>query len=132
MLAHATRLVSDGRGDDLLRFPAEHRSYPSFVSAATYLDIAKTPPEIGDFFGIRTPNPAVSHVHCPILAWFGTTDDVGTAKELALLKSSIQNQSSGPSRVDTIMIEHADHMYTGEEEQVAQAIASWAASLNLR
>lgn len=69
MLAQATRLVADGRGDDLLRFPAEHRSYPSFVSAATYLDIAKTPPEMGDFFGIRTPNPAVTRVRCPILAW---------------------------------------------------------------
>ncbi len=129
MLAQATRLVADGRGDDLLRFPAKHRPYPSFVSAATFLDLAKTDPELTDFFGVRTPNPAVTRIRCPILAWFGTKGDIGNSKELDLLKSCIQRQSSGPSRVDTVMIEHADHMYHGEEAQVAQTIAKWADTL---
>jgi hypothetical protein len=48
---------------------------------------------------------------------------------LELLKSSIQRQSSGPSRLQTTMIRNADHMYTGEEVQVAQTIASWADTL---
>jgi pimeloyl-ACP methyl ester carboxylesterase len=55
MLAQATRLVADGLGDDLLRFPAQHRSYPSFVSAATFLDIANTPVNRKIFSGSRHP-----------------------------------------------------------------------------
>jgi pimeloyl-ACP methyl ester carboxylesterase len=126
-LAQATRLMADGRGDDLVRDPK--RSFPSFISAATFLDIANTPPEFKDFFGVQTPNPAVTRIYCPLLAFFGTREDVGTEADLKLLKSSIQRQPSGPSRVNTVMIQHADHMYTGEEAQVAQTIAQWADSL---
>ncbi len=127
LLAQATRLVADGRGDDLLRLP--NRSFPSFVSAATHLDIHNTPPELMDFFGVKTPNPGVTRIRCPILGFFGTRGDVGTEADLELLETSTRRQSSGPSRVDTVMIQNADHMYTGEEAQVAQTIAKWADSL---
>lgn len=126
-LAQATRLMADGRGDDLVRDPK--RSFPSFISAATFLDIANTPPEFKDFFGVQTPNPAVTRIRCPILAFFGTKEDVGTEADLELLKTCIRRQSSGPGRVDTVMIPNADHMYTGEEAQVAQTIAKWADTL---
>jgi pimeloyl-ACP methyl ester carboxylesterase len=128
-LAQATRLMAEGRGDDLVRDPK--RSFPSFTSAATFLDIVNTPPEFKDFFGVQTPNPAVTRIRCPLLAWFGTNGDVGTEADLELLKSSIKRQSSGPSRVNTVMIQHADHMYTGEEAQVAETIATWVDSLVL-
>lgn len=123
MLAEATRLVADGRGDDLLRIAG--RSSPSFVSAATYLDTANTPPEVMDFYGIRTKSPAVGRIRCPLLAFFGTRDDVGTAKDLEVIRASIRRQSTGPSRVDAVMIENADHMYHGQEKQVAEVIARW-------
>ena len=45
---------------------------------------------------------------------------------MELLKSCIQRQPSGPPSVDTVMIRGADHMYSGEEEQVARTIATWA------
>jgi len=83
-------------------------------------------PRRRDIFGVRRPNPAVTGIRCPLLAFFGTKGDVGTAKDLDLLKSCIQRQSSGPSRVDTVMIQNADHMDHGEEAQVAQTIAKWA------
>ena len=73
MLEQATRLVAEGHGDDLLRIPG--RRFPSFISAATYLDEARTPQEQNDFFGIQTPNPAVTRIRCPILAFFGTNGD---------------------------------------------------------
>ncbi len=128
-IAQATRMMADGRPDDLVRDPK--RSFPSFISAATMLDIVNSPPELKDFFGTKTEtrNPGVTHVRCPLLAFFGTRGDVGSQADLELLKSSIQRQSSGPSRVDTVMIEMADHMYTGEEAQVAQVIAKWADGL---
>jgi pimeloyl-ACP methyl ester carboxylesterase len=126
-LAQATRLMADGRGDDLVRIPK--RSFPSFISAATFLDMAKTPPEFKDFFGVQTPNPAVTRIRCPMLAFFGTKGDVGTEADLKLLKTWIQRQSSGSSRVDTVMIRNADHMYAGEEKQVAETIGKWADTL---
>jgi pimeloyl-ACP methyl ester carboxylesterase len=129
LLAQATRLVADGKGDDLLRLPG--RSFPSFVSAATFLDIAKTPPELSDFFGLQTQNAGITHIRCPLLAFYGTRGDVGGEAELERIKSSIKRQPSGPSRVDTVMIQRGDHMYTGEEAQVAQAIAEWADRLSI-
>jgi pimeloyl-ACP methyl ester carboxylesterase len=123
--AEATRLVADGRGDDLLRLP--NRPFPSFVSAATFLDDASTPAEYGDFFGEKTPNPAVSRIRCPLLAFFGTREsEIGTETDLELIKTCIQRLPSGPRSVDTVMIGGADHMYAGQEEQVARTIATWA------
>ena len=126
-LAQATRLMAEGQGDALIRDPK--RSFPSYISAATFLDIANCPPEYKDFFGVQTPNPGVTRIRCPILAFFGTHGDVGTAEDLERLKSCISRQSIGPSRVDTAMINHADHMYGGEEPQVAETIARWADTL---
>jgi pimeloyl-ACP methyl ester carboxylesterase len=125
--AEATRLSAEGQGDALVRIPK--RSFPSYISAATFLDIVNSPPEFKDFFGAKTQNPGVTRIRCPLLAFFGTRGDVGTEADLELLKSCIQRQSSGPSRVDTVMIRGADHMYAGEEAQVAQTVAEWADTL---
>lgn len=126
-LAQATRMMADGRGDDLVRDPK--RSFPSFISAATFMDIANAAPEFKDFFGVQTSNPAVTRIRCPLLAFFGTRGDVGDRAELDLLESCIKRQPSGPSRVKTVMVQSADHMYTGQEAQVAQIIAEWADTL---
>ena len=128
-IAQATRMMADGRPDDLVRDPK--RSFPSFISAATMLDIVNTPPEFKDFWGTHpeTKNPGVTRIRCPLLAFYGTNGDVGDAAELELLKSSMHSHSSGPSRVSTVMIQHADHMYIGEEAQVAEIIAKWADTL---
>lgn len=127
LVAQATRLVQDGRGDDLLRLP--NRSFPSFISAATFLDDRNTPPDIGDFFGVNSADAAVTRVQCPILAFFGTREsDVGTEGDLQLIESSIARHRSGPRKVSTVMIQNGDHMYTGEEQQVAKVISDWIVS----
>jgi len=54
---------------------------------------------------------------------------VGNEEDLELLKSSIKRQHTGPSRVNTVIIQGADHMYAGQEDHVAQVIASWADTL---
>ncbi|MEN6534125.1 MAG: alpha/beta fold hydrolase [Bryobacteraceae bacterium] len=126
LLAQAKKLVEDGLGEDLLRLP--RRSYPSFISAATYVDMLSSPREYRDFFGTQTPNPAVTRVTCPILAFFGSKDDIGGEKDLTLLRSSVQRLSRGPRRVSTAMIANGNHEYVGEEAQVAQTIAQWAQS----
>ena len=124
LVRQAQKFVDDGVGEDLLRLP--NRSFPSFISAATELDMIHRPREYADFFGTQTPNPPVSRVSCPILAFFGTKDDVGGEKELLLLKSSVRRLSKGPRSVKTTMIASGNHEYVGEEAQVAQTIAQWA------
>ena len=127
LVAQAAKLVGDGRGEDLLRLP--NRSFPSFVSAATYLDISKTPADLLDFFGERISNAGVSRIRCPILAFFGTREsDVGTEDDLKVLTTSVERQPRHP-KVTTAMIGGADHMYTGEETQVAHVIATWIAGV---
>jgi hypothetical protein len=93
------------------------------VSAATFSDIVSTPPEFKDFFGVQTANAGVTHIHCPLLAFFGTNGDFGNEEDLELHKSSIKRQRTGPSRVDTATIQGADHMYVGQEDRVAQVTA---------
>jgi len=67
----------------------------------------------------------VTRVQCPLLAFFGTREsDVGTEADLNVLKSSVARQPRRP-KVTTAIIADADHMYTGEEAQVAQVIATW-------
>lgn len=124
LLAQAEKLVNEGGGEDLLRLP--HRSYPSFISAATFLDIANTPREYKDFFGTQTSNPAITRVTCPVLAFFGAKDDIGGEKELNLLTSSVRRLPRGPQKVDTAMVVNGNHEYVGEEAKVAQTIARWA------
>ena len=129
LLAQAKKLVAEGAGDDLLRLP--HRKFPSFISAATHLDIITTPREYTDFFGTQISNPAITRVTCPILAFFGSKGDIGGQKELDLLKSSVGRLSHGPRSVETAMIVNGDHEYVGEEAQVAQTIARWAEAESL-
>ena len=123
LLAQARKLVDEGAGDDLLRLP--HRSFPSFVSAATYLDSVNSPSEYKDFFGTKIPDAAITRVTCPVLAFFGSKDDIGGEKDLALLTSSVRRLPHGPATVDTAMIANGNHEYVGEEAQVAEKIAHW-------
>lgn len=124
-LAEAKRMMAAGEGDALIRDPK--REFPSYVSAATFLDIASAQQDTKDFFGVQpeTKSPGVTRIGCPLLAFFGTRGDVGNEEDLELLKSAIQRKRSRPTRVDTAMIRNGDHMYTGEEAQVAQTIANW-------
>jgi len=131
MLADASRLVAADQGDQLIQLPQGQRPYPSYISAATYLDMSKVPPELADFYGIRnTSSPGVAAIRCPLLVMFGTDDDVGTANDLDVIKSAIRRQSSGPPRVDTVMIGHGDHMYQGQETQVAEVLSKWMSNLS--
>jgi len=123
LMGQATRLMADGRGEDLIHLP--NKSFPSFISAANFLDQANTPQEFLDFFGLAGKDAAISRVTCPLLAFFGTNGDVGGDADLEAVRSSTKRLAAGPSRIDTAIIERADHMYTGEEEQVARVIAGW-------
>jgi pimeloyl-ACP methyl ester carboxylesterase len=125
LIAQARSLVAAGKGDDLLRLPG--RSFPSFISAATYLDQVDTPKPDLDIFGVASTDAAIAKITCPLLAFFGTSGDVGGEADLTVIKATSRRLATGPRRIDTATIARGDHMYTGEEAQVAQVIADWLA-----
>lgn len=67
--------------------------------------------------------PYLATIACPILAVYGTAGDVGGSAELEVLRHTIQQSQ----RMDTHLIEGADHVYTGYEEALARVIADWIA-----
>lgn len=73
----------------------------------------------------RDPGCAITRVRYPVLAFFGSKDDIGGEKDLARLTSSGRRLAHGPARVDTAMIANGDHEYVGEEAQAAQVITRW-------
>jgi pimeloyl-ACP methyl ester carboxylesterase len=123
LLAQALPLMAKGEGEDLIKIP--DRSFPSYISAASFMDYTNFSPEQRDFFGFNTPNSAITRIECPILVFFGTNSDIGDEAELESLKSCIKKQPTLKSKVTTTMIKNADHMYGGEEGQVASVITKW-------
>jgi len=119
----AVQLMSENKAEELMKDPK--RSFPSYISAVTLMDIANSPPEYKDFFGVNTTNAGIIKIQCPILAFYGTNGDVGNENTLELLKASIEKHPKGPISVTTTMIKGAEHMYIGEEVQVAEVITKW-------
>jgi hypothetical protein len=95
------------------------------MSAATFLDLANVSPAILDFFGLQVETPGVASLRKPLLAFFGTRGDVGGPADLEVVRAAVKKYSGGAIKAETIMIDRADHMYTGEEAQVAQVISEW-------
>jgi hypothetical protein len=124
-LKTAREMVASGRPGDFL---------PNLrISASTYVDYADTPPEMRDFYGMKVPNPAITRVRCPLLAWFGSREpDIGSAADLERLRELISRHPQGPARVDTQIVEGADHLYVGQEAQVARILTDWIARLRAR
>jgi pimeloyl-ACP methyl ester carboxylesterase len=120
-VSKAKQFIADGQPEELVQGP--------FLSAATFLDILNRPPEFKDFFGALSTNAGVTRIRCPLLVILGTDGDVGNEKDLEGIKSSIKRLPTGPSRVDIALIQGADHMYSGQEDRVAQVIASLADTL---
>jgi pimeloyl-ACP methyl ester carboxylesterase len=123
-LARAKQLVADGHGEDPVP-RTDPGSTPSPTSAATLVDLAGMGVELTDFYGVQSLNPPVARVRVPILAWFGTNGDVGTAEDLELLEKTLKKLQGGPSRLSTATIPQATHMLDGHEAQVAQVLADW-------
>jgi hypothetical protein len=73
-LAQAKKLVGQGLGEALLSNPDRPTA---FVSAATFLDLANMALQLRDFYGVKTPNPPVTRVHCPLLAYIPVSSWVG-------------------------------------------------------
>jgi pimeloyl-ACP methyl ester carboxylesterase len=119
LVSEAQRLVTAGQGTELLpplmgafwyRLSARNIVSRSTVLSQTYLS--------------ETGVPHIAEIGSPLLAFFGG-HDVGGVNELDIIRKSAVKAS----RIDTHLIENADHVYTGYESQAANLIATWIEAL---
>jgi pimeloyl-ACP methyl ester carboxylesterase len=120
-LALAERMVTEGRGQDLLPW-GSYRG--STLSARTLLDHGPADRAALDVFGLHTRDPAIGRITCPVLALYGTLESEGLPE-----LERIRRAASAAARVETRRFEGADHGYTGQEQEVAAAVAAWLDSL---
>jgi pimeloyl-ACP methyl ester carboxylesterase len=114
VIEKAQRMVAEGHGADLLPWGSFRNGT---LSAQTLLDTAQS-----DVFGLRASDAPIGKVRQPILAFYGTKETGGGGPtELELIRT----HATAVPRVDTMMIEDADHFYTGRAPQVGSAIADW-------
>lgn len=123
VIAEAERLVAQGRGTELLPWGSYGNGMT--LSAQTLLDWAPGNHATLNIFGTATQEPALARIRCPILAFYGTKHDIGTADDL----DRIRHTASASLRVDTHLFEDADHSYTAHEREVGSAIAVWLDAL---
>jgi len=122
LVAQAERMVDEGRGKDLLAWGTSPAGAGTH-SAQTYLNRARTGLDV---YGLDVPDPAVGKIRCPLLAIYGTDEAwVGGAADLKV----IARNAAAAARVDTAMIDGADHVYTGHERDVARVVARWLGTL---
>jgi pimeloyl-ACP methyl ester carboxylesterase len=114
-LEAAQRLVAEGRGQEVT--PAQPYAPWYRQSAQTVVNKAAVQSHLLD---ADNGAPTIAAIRSPILALFGSSEH-GSEPTLA----AIQRQAKAAARVDTRIIEGADHFYGGHEPEVARVIAEW-------
>jgi pimeloyl-ACP methyl ester carboxylesterase len=118
--ALAERMVADGRGDELL--PGD--GTPFGTSAANLLSRLRADLDV---YGLVASDPPVARVRCPLLFVLGSEEpNIGLEADLETLRRNAR----AASRVDTLYVPGADHLYRGREDAVAEALGDWTESLD--
>jgi dienelactone hydrolase len=113
----AEKLLADGRPEALFAGPW------GTVSAQTYraFDVVGF-----DQFGRHSKTPNLALVRCPVFAAVGTKDEyVCKPDDLAI----IRRRASAAPRIETHVIDGADHFFTGREPDLADRLGRWINAL---
>lgn len=116
----AERMVAEGRGQDLMPWG----QLPGGLNASAGTFLAWLRPEL-DVIGLDDPNPAVSRIRCPLLAFAGSEREALSAADL----ETIRRKATAAPHVDTHVFQGADHGYHGHELEVAAFLAEWIDTL---
>jgi pimeloyl-ACP methyl ester carboxylesterase len=116
-LAEAQRMVAEGRGMEVL--PAQPFA-PWYRQSA--LSVAGRHAVLSHMLESADDAPAtLARVTCPILALYGTKEPGGAQGML----QTIRARATAAAGVETRLIEGADHIYSGQEEELARTIGGW-------
>jgi dienelactone hydrolase len=120
LVALAEEMGAQGKGDEVL--PQVEVPWHR-MSARTFLSRARIAQHV---FHSETETPYIAKVRCPILAFYGSEEEwCGSADDL----DGIRDNATAASRVDTEIIEGADHVYWGKADVAARLIGGWVDEL---
>jgi dienelactone hydrolase len=119
-IALAEEMEAEGKDQDVL----PQLEVPWYrMSAKTFLGRARIAQHV---FSSETEQPHIGKLACPVLAFYGSEEEwCGTANDL----DSIRKNATAASRVDTKIIEGADHVYWGKAGEAARLIGEWVDGL---
>lgn len=119
-LALAEQMEAEGNLDEIL--PMLEVSWYR-MSARTFLSRARIAQHV---LTSTERTPYIAQIECPILAFYGTEEAwCGTQSDLDEIKS----HATASPRVDTHLLEGADHVCWGKADRAAELICSWISSV---
>ena len=124
ILCLARKLTAEGRGRDLLPWPAVGCS----MSARTYLDHEDPDSPFLSVFrsnGPRYLEPFVARVAVPILALFGAEECGPDGNDRSAELETIRRGATASPSVEKLIIPDLGHLYVGRERAVADAVVNW-------
>ncbi len=114
--AMAEKMEAEGKSDEILP-PLEVSWYR--MSARTFLDRARVAQHV---LTSNERTPYIAQIECPVLAFYGTEEEwCGTQSDL----DEMRRAATSSKRVDTCIIEGADHIYWGKADLAAKLICGW-------
>jgi pimeloyl-ACP methyl ester carboxylesterase len=120
LLALAEEMEAEGKLDEVL----PQLDAPWYrMSARTFLSRARLAQQA---FDSQSGTPHLARITCPVLAFYGSEEEwCGTTCDL----DTLRRNAASSARVDTAIIEGADHVYWGKASVVAGLIADWVEKL---
>ncbi|MGA7733260.1 MAG: alpha/beta fold hydrolase [Chloroflexia bacterium] len=115
-IALAEKMEAEGREDEILP-PLEVSWYR--MSVKTFLARARIAQHV---LTSTEQTPYIAQIACPILAFYGTEEEwCGSQADL----DEMRRHATAAARVDTHLIEGADHVYWGKADRAAELIGGW-------
>jgi hypothetical protein len=117
-LEEAKRMVAEGRGLEVL--PAQ--PFAPWYRQSAQAVVARAA-SLAHLLASEGGAPMIAAIRCPMLAFYGGREPGGTDTV------EVIRQQAQAARVETRLIEDADHIYWGHESEVATVLARWMAEL---
>jgi alpha-beta hydrolase superfamily lysophospholipase len=126
-MSTATKMISEGRGGELLPFPILWDQIP--LTAQTYVSLNDEKSKVA-IFNLYDPNDTLAvlgKITIPSTTITGRKDDATTIP-LDQAMDRIKNAMVQSPRVETVVLGDADHGYNGHEQALADAVQKWIAT----
>jgi pimeloyl-ACP methyl ester carboxylesterase len=118
------KMVAEGKGDDILPFPALWGESP--LSAKTYISLGSEDSKVAifNFYNPHDPLLSLTKITIPALAVMGRKDDalvVSIEETMGRIKRAMTNSP----KVETNILGDADHGYNNYEQQLSDVVLKW-------
>jgi pimeloyl-ACP methyl ester carboxylesterase len=123
-MATSKKMISEGKGKELLPFPVLWDESP--LSAETYVSLGDKNSKVAifNFHDVKDTLPVLSKIKISTLAIMGKKDDALVISIEDTMRRIKESMTSSP-KVETNILGDADHGYNNYEQQLADAILQW-------